>query len=83
MLIKRIQPTTKIYGAPADWIDDGTTCVGLPVYEHVDEQGLWNVSAWEPTPAELELLNEGGSIRLWVRGPGHPVVAMTVEPVQE
>jgi hypothetical protein len=36
------------------------------------------VSCWEPTPAELAAINAGESIRLWIAGTGHPVVAMTV-----
>lgn len=35
------------------------------------------VSRWEPTPAELAVLNAGGSVELWVAGP-HPPVMLTV-----
>jgi hypothetical protein len=37
-------------------------------------------SAWEPTPAELEMLNNGGSIILRVVG-WQPPVALYVEPL--
>ncbi len=35
------------------------------------------VSRWEPTPKELECLNAGGSVELWIMG-HQPVVALTV-----
>lgn len=79
MLVQRIEGTTKIFGAPADWKDDGSSCVGLPVKEVETEQGQFMVSAWEPTPDELKALNEGASVQLWVRGVGHPVVALMVD----
>lgn len=41
---------------------------GIPVY----------YSAWEPTPKELEVLNQGGSVVLCCLG-GQPPVALTVE----
>lgn len=37
------------------------------------------VSRWEPTPAELAVLNAGGSVELWVQG-GQPPVALVVAP---
>lgn len=36
------------------------------------------VSAWEPTPKELEALNNGGRVFLFVKGP-HPAVMLTAE----
>lgn len=39
-------------------------------------------SAWEPTPAELEMLNAGGSVVLRVVGWQVPV-ALYVEPSQQ
>jgi hypothetical protein len=78
MIVRRIEGATRVFGAPADWKDDGISCVGLPVKEVETEQGVFQVSAWEPTPDELKLLQEGGSVLLWVRGSGHPVVALSV-----
>lgn len=40
------------------------------------------VSAWEPTPGELEMLNAGGSVVLWIIG-GQPPVLLTVKPHAE
>lgn len=33
-----------------------------------------SVSRWEPTPEELELLNAGGSVELWIMGRQPPVM---------
>ena len=33
-----------------------------------------SVSRWEPTPAELAILNAGGSVELWVMGQQPPVM---------
>lgn len=38
-----------------------------------------SVSRWEPTPAELTMLNEGGSVELWVMGK-QPPVALQAAP---
>lgn len=40
------------------------------------------VSRWEPTPAELEVLNAGGSVELWVMG-RQPPVMLCVQPHAE
>jgi hypothetical protein len=37
------------------------------------------VSAWEPTPQELALLNAGGKVYLRIVGSGHPPVAIWAE----
>lgn len=37
------------------------------------------VSRWEPTPAELAMLNDGGSVELWVMG-GQPPVLLRAVP---
>ncbi len=42
------------------------------------------VSRWEPTPRELEILNNGGSVELWVIGGQPPVFLQAVDSeVQE
>lgn len=46
---------------------------------HVRIEGNCCVSRWEPTPRELEMLNAGGSVELWVMG-GQPPVLLTVRP---
>lgn len=81
MQIKMIEGATKILGAPKDWEPEHGACAGLPVKEVVTENGVFLVSAWEPTPEEIRLIISGESIKLWIRGPGHPVVALTVGEV--
>jgi hypothetical protein len=78
MIIKRIEGFTKVFGAPPDWNGEDMTCGALPVREVQTPEGIFHVSAWEPTPAELRAIADGETIKLWIRGPGHPVVAMTV-----
>lgn len=36
-------------------------------------------SLWEPSPAELKTLMEGGSVRLTIMGTAHPPVAIETE----
>lgn len=81
MLVKRIDNATRVMGAPPDWKDDGSQCVGLPIRDTPTDQGNFMVSAWEPTPAELTALNAGASIYLCIRGHNHPVVSLGVQGV--
>lgn len=81
MIIKRIAGANRVFGAPPDWNGEDTTCGALPVREVRTTEGTFLVSAWEPTPEELRALAAGETIKLWVRGPGHPVVALTVGDV--
>lgn len=73
MLIGRIEKSTRTLGAPSDTKD----CNPLAVRDVMLEDGHYMISAWEPTPAELEALNKGGTVKLWIRGPYHPVVMVT------
>jgi hypothetical protein len=64
----------RIYGADVKLTSDAE-----------DVHALWAlrvdsflVSAWEPTPKELESLNNGGKVLLFVKGP-HPAVMITAE----
>lgn len=82
MIVKRIEGTTRVLGAPADWKDDGASCVGLPICDVLTPEGPFMVSAWEPTPAEIEALKNGETLKLWIRGVAHPVVGLTVGPLE-
>lgn len=42
-----------------------------------------SVSRWEPTPAELALLNAGGSVELWVMGRQPPVMLLAKPHAEE
>lgn len=81
MIIKHIEGATRVYGAPPDWDGQDMTCGALPVRALQTPEGQFLVSAWEPTSAELEALNRGETLKLWIRGDGHPVVALTVGDV--
>lgn len=67
---------TRRIGAPKNWnhAEQGL-CHTLEV---VDRDG-WMISAWRPTPAELERLNAGQPVFLWIAGSVHPVVALSVQ----
>lgn len=41
------------------------------------------VSAWEPTPVELEALNSGAKVHLYIVGVSHPPVMVTVGEMPE
>lgn len=80
MEIKRIEGATRTLGAPKDWQeDDSGKCYGLPIRDVVTDDGLkWMVSAWEPSPEELKLLQSGVTIKLMINGISHPVVSLFV-----
>lgn len=40
-------------------------------------------SVWEPTPRELQDLQNGGAVRLTILGTGHPPVMITTQPAPE
>lgn len=78
MIPNRIEGATHRLGKPQGWDDEEGTCVHL----WIRQEGGVCVSSWEPTPAELKLLNAGGSIRLSIVG-SQPPVMLDVIPVQE
>ncbi len=78
MIIKRIQNGTRVFGAPADWDGKDTTCGALVIRDVQTTEGNFMVSAWEPTPEEIERLQGGETVKLWIRGVAHPVVSLTV-----
>src|SRR5487761_574469 len=81
MLAKRILGANHYLGAPAGWAPekDGK-CGHLAIRTQGNPRhgDGWCESAWEPTPAELEALNAGGSIILRIVG-WQPPVALYVE----
>ena len=80
MMIKRIEGCTRVIGKSQGYL-------GLPVRDELRNttvdgpQTLVMVTAWEPTPDELERLNKGASIHLIVGGTGHPPVLLEVGEV--
>jgi len=81
MLAKRILGANHYLGAPAGWEPekDGK-CAHLAIRTQGNPRhgDGWCESAWEPTSAELEALNAGGSIILRIVG-WQPPVALYVE----
>lgn len=82
MIIKRIEGAHRVFGAPPDWNGEDMSCGVLPVLDVQTPEGPFMVSAWEPSPEELKALLAGATIKLWVRGQIHPVVALTVGDVK-
>lgn len=77
MIPKRIRNATHYLSAPREWeCEKDGDCAHLAVRVVGD---VWE-SAWEPTPGELEMLNNGGSVVLCVKG-GQPPVLLCVEPL--
>jgi hypothetical protein len=77
MLIKMIEGATRVLGRSQGYLglplrDEVVTCsVGGPGTHSM-------VTAWEPTPDELALLNAGAPVLLRVIGSAHPPVDVTV-----
>lgn len=80
MLIARIPNATRCIGKSQGYF-------GLPVRDEVrnttvdDEKTPVMVTAWEPTPDELERLNKGASVHLVIVGTQHPPVMVEVGAV--
>ena len=73
MLINAIEGTTRRIGKSQGY-------KGLPLRDEEGEFGPQMVTSWQPTPAELEALNRGAPVYLWVLGRAHPPVMLGVGP---
>lgn len=82
MIIGRIEGSTRALGAPADWDGDLSKCHVLPIRDSETVQGNFMISAWEPTPDEIKALQAGETLKLWIQGVSHPVVAITVGDIE-
>ncbi len=71
MIAARIIGATRVFGVEQGFL-------GLPIQDVEIGGQPTMVSAWEPTPEELRLLNEGAKVRLYVRGTVHPPVSVEV-----
>ena len=80
MLIARIPNATRTIGKSQGYL-------GLPLRDEVRNTTVDGpetrcmVTAWEPTPDELERLNAGASVHLIVLGTVHPPVMLEVGAV--
>lgn len=71
---------TRTLAAPGSWDHRQVDCDALPVTDTKIGNYPAMKSYWQPTPSELERLNAGGSVVLWVISETHPPVAVEVEP---
>jgi len=80
MIPRRIEGANVVFHAPSEW-DAKTygTCLEL----HARRRGNTIETAWEPTPAELELLARGGSLVLSIVGVQPPVALYVLPPPVE
>lgn len=80
MIVGRVKGATKVLGKSQGFL-------GLPVREDtllIDTDGSTHkvlVTAWEPTPAEIEKIVQGAPIHLILWGEGHPPVMLEVGDV--
>lgn len=79
MIAASIEGRTRYLGKPLGWEPerDGH-CGSLAVRDEITSAGHSMASAWEPTPEELDKLNRGAKVILWVVGSAHPPVAVEV-----
>lgn len=80
MLPVRIEGATRYLGAPLGWEPETQgPCGHLAIRDIMDPDiGPEMMSAWQPTPDELDALNAGASVILFVTGSAHPPVALVV-----
>jgi hypothetical protein len=82
MIPRRIVGATRYLGAPKGWEPDKDgTCSHLAILDVPSDNGGAPVmiSAWEPTPKELEALNAGAPVYLQIVGSAHPPVMVWVQ----
>jgi len=72
MIALRVEGTTRVLGKQQGYL-------GLPIKDEVLEDGVEVMtSSWEPTPIELEHLNNGAPIRVQLVGVLHPPIKVEV-----
>lgn len=80
MIPRRIDGATRYLGAPKGWEPArDADCSYLAILDVKTNDGApVMLSAWEPTPTELQALNAGAPVYLQVRGTRHPPVNVWV-----
>lgn len=83
MIIARIPGATRVLGKSQGYL-------GLPIRDELIEEGVNGlgtpcmVTAWQPTPEEVERLINGASVHVRILGTVHPPVMVDVgEPPEE
>lgn len=81
MIPKRIEGATRYLGAPPNWQPEANgECSHLAIVDTKLDGGMpVMISAWEPTPAELEAMLAGAPVYLQVCGSVHPPVCIWVQ----
>ena len=71
----------KFVGMNATYVAEG--CGDLPAAVEKNDSGVTEItSVWKPCPEELQLLNEGGCVRLTVVGCQPPVALWVSKAVE-
>lgn len=80
MIPARVEGATRWLGAPRDWRpEENGDCSHLAIRDDFLDGGMpVMISAWEPTPAEIQKIIEGKPIYLQICGSAHPPVAVWV-----
>ena len=82
MEILRHVSNNAILQPPADWSQDTIECTPLAVtIVEYEDGGSAIKSYWKPSAEELQWLNDGAAIALFVFGTGMPPVAVAVEVI--
>ena len=71
MIISMIEGVTRILGKSQGYL-------GLPIRDQTLGGAKVMVSAWEPTPEELQRLNSGAKVEVIILGTGHPPIRVEV-----
>lgn len=76
MIPGAIAGATRKLGAPADMTKEECSALLIRDYNVAGRNTM--VSAWYPTPEEVEALVKGAPVYLGITGETHPVVFLTV-----
>ena len=71
MIISRAKGTTRVLGEAQGYL-------ALPIRDEAVRDGNVMVSCWEPTPGELQRLNQGAKVEVRVYGTVHPPIRVGV-----
>lgn len=70
-----LSDATRRLGAPKNWDHESD---GLCHTLEICDRDGWMISAWQPSPAELDRIKSGQPIFLFIQGAVHPVVSLAV-----
>lgn len=76
MMIGRIQNATRVLGKPSHMSDEECGSLAIRDVRVGDYPAM--MSAWFPTPAEVDAMMKGAPVYLTIFGTQHPPVSLTV-----